>query len=190
MFLVVDCRDSFVYNLVACLESAGADVTVVKEADGVPSRRDVEALVLSPGPGRPSPDRGSWKAFERFRGEVPVLGVCLGHQTIYASYGASVVRRGGPRHGKVTDIRHDGKGILEGVPDPFHAVRYNSLCADPDTLEHPLEVDAVDGYGDIMAVSDREISVYGLQFHPESFLTEHGQDIVGNFVREVERWNV
>ena len=112
----------------------------MKEADGVPSRRDVEALVLSPGPGRPSPDRGSWKAFERFRGEVPVLGVCLGHQTICASYGASVVRRGGPRHGKVTDIRHDGKGILEGVPDPFHAVRYNSLCADPDTLEHPLEV--------------------------------------------------
>lgn len=185
MFLVVDCRDSFVYNLVSAFRSVGAEVVVVKEGDAVPEGVEPDALVLSPGPGRPSPGRGSWRMLERFLGEVPVLGVCLGHQTLCAVCGARITDAGGPKHGKVVEVRHDGEGILRGVPDPLRAVRYNSLCVERDTLAHPLRVDAVDAYGDVMAVSDGKRAAYGLQFHPESFLTEHGSDIIANFVREV-----
>lgn len=190
MFLMVDCRDSFVFNLVAMLEDLGADVETVREADITGSfldGTDPEALILSPGPGSPSPDRGSWMALEHYWDRVPVLGVCLGHQTVCAACGADIVSTGGPKHGKVVRIYHNGSGVLSGIPDGFHAVRYNSLCVDPVTVPGCLSVDATDQHGDVMAVSVPGRRVHGVQFHPESFLTEFGRDIVSNFVSEVWR---
>lgn len=190
MFVIVDCRDSFIHNVAAEVASAGEDVEVVDEARCDPDvlrRMGPDAVILSPGPGRPSPDRGSWRVLDEFVEELPVLGICLGHQTICSYFGMKVDEGKGPMHGKVVGISHDGLGLFEGIPDGFGAVRYNSLCADPGTVPDCLRVDAVDARGDIMAVSHRSLPVFGVQFHPESFLTEHGHDIIGNFIKEVRR---
>lgn len=190
MFVIVDCRDSFIYNVAAELASAGVDVNVVDETCCDPDavrRLDPEAVVLSPGPGRPSPDRGSWRILDELHDELPVLGICLGHQTICSYFGMRVDEGKGPMHGKVVRVHHDGSGLFEGIPDGFGAVRYNSLCAEPCGMPDCLRIDAVDVRGDIMAVSHRSLPVFGVQFHPESFLTEHGRDIIGNFIRQVRR---
>lgn len=187
MILVADCGDSFVHNLSAMIASSGHDVLTVPEDRCLQvSPRDVEAVVLSPGPGRPYPGRGSWGLYSAYLDSVPVLGVCLGHQTICAFHGAGIARGGGPMHGKLVSVEHSGRGLFEGVPQGFSAVRYNSLCAMVPEGS-PLRVEARDGRGDVMAVSLPGHPVYGVQFHPESFLTEHGERVVGNFLREADR---
>lgn len=187
MITVIDCNDSYTYNLVAMFRSRRGDISVVNEHDAG-CVRDTDAVVLSPGPGRPSPDRGSWIVAERFLGIRPVFGVCLGHQTISAVSGGRVEVARSPSHGELVRILHSGRGLFEGVPNGFRAVRYNSLTVSADAPGFPMTVDAKDGSGDVMAISDEERSVYGVQFHPESFMTEYGGMIIDNFIEVVEQW--
>ena len=189
MILVVDCRDSFVHNLVAMLRSMDGDVVVMDEEDPRILNMDPDSIVLSPGPGHPTPDRGSWRVFERFHGKVPILGVCLGHQTICSALGGMVSRGEEPVHGKVVTVSPlREEGLFSGIDRPFRAVRYNSLNVETVDLPKEIRIDAYDDRGDIMAVSVTGECTYGAQFHPESFLTEYGGRIVGNFLEEARKW--
>lgn len=189
MILVVDCKDSFVHNLVAMLRSMDGGVVVMDEEDREIFYMEPDSIVLSPGPGHPTPDRGSWKVFERFHGKVPILGVCLGHQTICSALGGIVSRGDRPVHGKIVTVSPLRKeGLFSGIDHPFKAVRYNSLNVETGDLPKEIRIDAYDDRGDIMAVSVTNECTYGVQFHPESFLTEDGDRIVGNFLEEARKW--
>jgi len=183
--LVVDNYDSFVYNLVQYLGELGAEPIVHRnDAIGVDEARAVEpdAVLLSPGPGRPE-DAGNLLAIiDAFAGECPVLGVCLGHQAIGQAFGGSVVRAPELMHGKTSMIGHDGGGVLAGLPDPFEATRYHSLMVARDGLPEVLEVTAQTDDGTIMGLRHRDLPVEGVQFHPESILTVGGHDLLRNFL--------
>lgn len=189
MIAVVDCEDSFVNNLVAVIRSLGEVVLEIPEKE-ISILNDIQpdALLLSPGPGQPSPERGSWIAFERFSGKIPILGVCLGHQTIVSASGGRIICKATPTHGKIVSIHHNGGALFNNVPNDFSAVRYNSLIADPEHIGKGLKIDAVDENGEVMAVSDTQRKIYGIQFHPESFMTELGERIIRNFIEGVV-WN-
>ncbi len=186
--LVLDNYDSFVYNLVQYLGELGADPIVVRNdaltvADAVAMRPD--AVLLSPGPGRPETAGILCEVIPAFAGTVPVFGVCLGHQAIGQVYGADVVRAPELMHGKTSNIEHDGRGVFEGLASPFVATRYHSLVIDPATLPECLEVTARTSDGIIMGVRHREVAVEGVQFHPESILTTLGHDLLRNFLAQV-----
>ena len=184
--LVIDNYDSFVYILVQYLGELGADPLVHRHDDV-----DLDALValapdavlISPGPGRPE-DAGVSNAAIRAFGEhgVPVLGVCLGHQCLGQVYGGDVVRAPHVMHGKTSQISHDGRGIFEGIPNPFTATRYHSLVVDRDSVPDVLEISAEAEDGLVMGLRHREFPIEGVQFHPESILTESGHDLVRNFL--------
>lgn len=182
--LLVDNFDSFTYNLAQYLGDAGAEPVVVRAnatvADLEASRPD--ALVVSPGPGRPEDAGCSVEAVRHFAGRVPVLGVCLGHQAIGIAYGGSVVRAGKVMHGKTSEIRHDGEGIFAGLPNPLVATRYHSLVVDRASLPAELEVSAETADGVVMGIRHRGLAVEGVQFHPESALTAEGQQMIENFL--------
>lgn len=186
MIAVVDCEDSYVNNLVAVVESFGEPTVTVSEKS-VKSlfRLDPDALILSPGPGKPSPVRGSWTAFDYYVGKIPILGVCLGHQTIGAASNGKIICKERPTHGKITTVTHDGGMLFKNIPKSFSAVRYNSLVLDPNCVGKNLKINAVDNYGDVMAISDENRRVFGVQFHPESFMTEYGGILIHNFVKMV-----
>ncbi len=184
MILVVDHYDSFTYNLVQLIESLGMATDVVRSDEASPEElleRRPEAVVLSPGPGRPE-DAGCFIELLRILpDEVPVLGVCLGHQAMSIVAGARVERTT-PVHGKASLVHHDGTGIFRGVPDPFEAARYHSLVVDRESLPNELELLAWSEDGTVMATRHRSRSRFGVQFHPESILTPQGPAIVGNFL--------
>jgi len=184
--LVVDNYDSFVFNLVQYLAQLGADVVVRRNDEVSVSDVDelgVDGVLLSPGPGRPE-DAGVCVELIRERGEtVPVLGVCLGHQAIAVAYGGSVVRAPELLHGKVSEVAHDGVGVLRGLPDPFVATRYHSLAVDAESLPAELEVTARSASGVIMGLRHRDLPLEGVQFHPESVLTEGGHRLLANWLR-------
>ena len=191
--LVIDSYDSFVYNLVQYLGELGADPQVVRNdqvtvAEALAIRPD--AVLLSPGPGRPE-DAGILCASVTAFAEagVPVLGVCLGHQAIGHVFGASVVRAPQLMHGKTSAIEHKGAGVFAGLPSPLTATRYHSLVIDPATVPDCLEVtahcDRAEGNEIIMGVRHRELPIEGVQFHPESILTESGHDLLRNFLNAV-----
>lgn len=183
--VLVDNYDSFVYNIAQYLGAAGAEPVVVRsnvscsELEGL--RPD--ALVISPGPGRPEDAGVSVEAIRCFAGKVPVLGVCLGHQAIGVAWGAKVVRATKVMHGKTSKISHSEAGVLEGVPSPFEATRYHSLVIDPGTIPDELQVTAEAEDGTIMGVRHRDLDVEGVQFHPESVLTAPGMRMVENLLR-------
>ncbi|MGC8879295.1 MAG: bifunctional anthranilate synthase component II/anthranilate phosphoribosyltransferase [Anaerolineae bacterium] len=184
MVLIIDNYDSFTYNLAHYLGELGVPVQVVRN-DAI-ALEEIAALapshiVISPGPGRPEQAGISMEVVRRFAPEIPILGVCLGHQAIGAAFGGQVVRAERLMHGKVSLIHHDGKGIFAGLPSPFSATRYHSLILS-DPVPECLEVCARAGEGEIMAVRHRSYPVVGVQFHPESFLTEHGHYILRNFL--------
>ena len=186
MLLLIDNYDSFTYNLYQFLSELGADVEVVRN-DAV-TLEAVEAMaperiVISPGPCTPAEAGISTELVSRFGERLPVLGVCLGHQCIGAAYGAKVVGAGEIMHGKTSMISHDGKGVFEGLPDPFQGIRYHSLAIDPETTTDVLEVTAWSESGVIMGVRHREFPVEGIQFHPESIMTQNGKDLLRNFLR-------
>jgi anthranilate synthase component II len=185
MILVVDHYDSFTYNLVQLVESLGRDTFVVKsDAESAESllARKPEAVILSPGPGRPE-DAGCFtQLLQILPAETPVLGVCLGHQAIGVVFGGTV-DRASPVHGKASMVFHEGRGILEGVSNPFEAGRYHSLVVERDDLPEELELTAWSEDGLVMAAQHREFPRYGVQFHPESILTPEGPRIVENFLR-------
>ncbi len=183
--LLVDNYDSFTYNLVQAFLVLGADVTVRRnDTITVAEALALEPthLCISPGPGTPRDAGVSIEMIRAMAGRIPVFGVCLGHQSIVEALGGDVVRAGRLMHGKVSMVQHDGRGIFTGVPQPFAAGRYHSLIAQSDTLPAVLEVSAKTAEGEIMAVRHRELTVDGVQFHPESILTPDGPTVMRNFL--------
>ena len=182
--VVVDNYDSFTYNLVQGLGALGAELVVRRndavDADGIAALAP-DAIVLSPGPGRPEDAGVTPAVVAALAGRVPILGVCLGHQAICASFGGTIVRAPEIVHGKPSSVRHVGTGLYDGVPDPFVAGRYHSLVVDPKTLPPELEVTAwTDDV--VMGVRHRTLRVEGVQFHPESVLTDEGPCVLANFL--------
>ena len=183
--LLIDNYDSFTYNLYQYLCELGAEV-VVHRNDQVDLATCValgpDHVVISPGPGGPGDSGVSRDVIRHFAGKVPVLGVCLGHQCIFDVYGGEVAGAGEIKHGKTSRISHDGKGVFEGIPDAFTAVRYHSLAGMPASRPDVLDVTATSESGVIMGVRHRELKVEGVQFHPESIVTEHGKELLKNFL--------
>jgi para-aminobenzoate synthetase component 2 len=185
MIVVLDNRDSFVFNLARHFELLGTEVRVVPShavsaADLV--RLGPAALVISPGPCTPAEAGCSVEAVRLLRGRVPILGVCLGHQVIAAALGGRVVRAAEPVHGRSSAIHHDGVNLFAGIPVPMTACRYHSLVVEAASLPEGLAVVARDEAGTVMAVADEAAAVYGVQFHPESILTRHGYRLLANFL--------
>ena len=185
MLLLIDNYDSFTYNLYQYLCELGAEVQVVR--NDAMTVAEVEALqperiVVSPGPCTPKEAGISVALIQRFAGRVPVLGVCLGHQCIGEAFGGVVEGAGEIRHGKLSRISHDGRGVFAGLPDPFEAIRYHSLAVQPASVPADLEVTAHSESGVIMGLRHRRYAVEGIQFHPESIMTPQGKDLLRNFL--------
>jgi para-aminobenzoate synthetase component 2 len=181
--LVVDNYDSFVFNLVQYLGQLGAACTVRRNDDVQVSDVDgYDGVLLSPGPGTPERSGACIDLVHYCAGTVPVLGVCLGHQAIAVAYGASVSRAPELLHGKTSEVNHDGAGVLAGLPSPFTATRYHSLAVDPETMPSELEVTGATDSGVIMALRHRDLALEGVQFHPESVLTEGGHRLLANWL--------
>ena len=186
MILVVDNYDSFTYNLVQYLGELGAEVKVVRNDEVTPDQIDAmkpERILVSPGPCSPTEAGISCEVIRRFGPRLPLFGVCLGHQAIGQVFGGRVVRAGRLMHGKTSPIEHTGTGILAGMPNPFEAIRYHSLLVEKATLPAELELTAWTAEGEIMGVQHRVHPVVGVQFHPESILTQDGKRILQNFLR-------
>lgn len=183
--LVVDNYDSFVFNLVQYLAQLGAEVTVRRNDDVTPDEaRQFDGVLLSPGPGTPEEAGVCMDIVRECAGDVPIFGVCLGHQAIAAAYGATVERAPELLHGKTSPVEHGGVGVLAGLPSPFVATRYHSLAVDPATVPDELVVTGTTPGGVIMAIRHRDLSVEGVQFHPESVLTEGGHAMLANWLDE------
>ena len=187
MILVIDNFDSFVFNLARYLVEIGAETDVVRN-DAIDvaevASRNPEAIIVSPGPCGPEQAGQALPIVRAFAGRIPILGVCLGHQCIGAALGGRVTRAAEPMHGRASPVHHDGTGILTGLPSPFMAARYHSLIVELDAGS-PLRVTGRSTRGEVMALAHREMPVFGVQFHPESILTEHGHALLANFLRAV-----
>ncbi|MFP4085290.1 MAG: anthranilate synthase component II [Desulfobacteraceae bacterium] len=186
MILMIDNYDSFTYNLVQMLMGINQNVTVCRndqiDVPGIEALRP-SAMVISPGPGVPSGAGVSVAAVRHFGSRIPILGVCLGHQAIAEAFGGKVAKADRIMHGKASSIFHDGKAIYEGLGSPFEAIRYHSLIVDGGSLPRGLVISAWTEGGEIMGLRHRRYPIEGVQFHPESFLTEAGRPIIENFVR-------
>ena len=185
MIAVIDNYDSFTYNLVQYLGTLGAELEVFRN-DAITAEalaaRPIEGLVISPGPGVPSQAGISEAAIRSLAGRIPILGVCLGHQALGEVYGGRVVRAARLMHGKTSPILHRGRGIFAGIDNPFEATRYHSLIVERDTLPERLELVAWTPEGEIMGLKHKDHETWGVQFHPESILTEHGKELLRNFL--------
>lgn len=184
--LLVDNYDSFTYNLVQAFASHGAEVLVYRNdaitvAEGL--ALDPTHLVISPGPGRPEDAGVSLDMIAAFAERIPVLGVCLGHQSIVQQFGGEIVRAERLMHGKTSMVKHDGKTIFAGLPDPFEVGRYHSLCAEENSLPDALRITARTDRGEIMGVRHASLPIEGVQFHPESVLTPEGDRLMVNFMK-------
>lgn len=190
MILMIDNYDSFTYNIVQYLLELGAEVEVRRNDEITIAEIQTmapEKIVISPGPCTPNEAGISLETVDHFAGKIPILGICLGHQSIGQSFGGTIGRAGSVMHGKTSAIHHNGEGVFAGLKQPFEATRYHSLVVDKATLPSTLEVTAwteKDGEVDeIMGLRHRELSIEGVQFHPESILTEHGYDLLNNFLK-------
>jgi anthranilate synthase component 2 len=188
MLLMIDNYDSFTYNLVQYLGELGADVRVVRN-DAITleevAQLAPEQIVISPGPCTPNEAGISVPLVQEFAGRIPILGVCLGHQSIGQAFGARIGRARTLMHGKVSAIRHLGAGVFRNLPEGFSATRYHSLAIERESLPDCLEVTAETDDGEIMGVRHREHAVEGVQFHPESVLSEHGHTLLANFLQRM-----
>ena len=186
MLLMIDNYDSFTYNLVQYFGELGAAVRVARNdalsLEQIESMKPAQ-IVISPGPGTPNEAGISLAAIHRFAGSVPILGVCLGHQAIGQAFGGKVIKAKRVMHGKVSSVRHDGKGVFAGLPGPLAATRYHSLAVERGSLPGCLEVTAESEEGEIMGLRHRTLPVEGVQFHPEALLTEHGHAMLKNFMQ-------
>ncbi|MFY9570038.1 MAG: aminodeoxychorismate/anthranilate synthase component II [Blastocatellia bacterium] len=186
MILVIDNYDSFTYNLVQYLGELGSDPQVYRnDAITIDKMRKLrpQSIVISPGPGEPKDAGISIEVVRKFAGKVPILGVCLGNQAIGEAFGARIVRAQVLMHGKTSEICHDSATIFRGLPDRFKATRYHSLIVEKESLPDSLEVSATTPDGLIMGLRHRTFPVEGVQFHPESVMTEHGKKLLENFLR-------
>jgi anthranilate synthase/aminodeoxychorismate synthase-like glutamine amidotransferase len=188
--LVIDNYDSFTFNLVQYLGELGADVAVYKNDDidaaGIRAHAP-DGVLISPGPCTPDQAGVSLEAVRRLGAEIPIFGVCLGHQAIGQAFGGRVVRAGRLMHGKTSPILHDGRNLFAGLPSPFEATRYHSLLVERESLPDCLEVSAWTAEGEIMGLRHRTMEVEGVQFHPESVLTTEGKRLVANWVSRIRR---
>jgi anthranilate synthase/aminodeoxychorismate synthase-like glutamine amidotransferase len=185
MLLVIDNYDSFTYNLVQYLGELGQEVRVVRNDEIAAA--DIAALapakiVISPGPCTPNEAGISLEVIKTYAGKIPILGVCLGHQAIGQAFGGKIVRAARVMHGKTSQISHDGRGMFTGLPNPFQATRYHSLLIERSSVPACLEITAESPDGEIMAVRHGSLPIEGVQFHPESFLTTSGKDLLRNFL--------
>ena len=190
MILMIDNYDSFTYNIVQYLLELGAEVEVRRNDEITIAEIEAmapEKIVISPGPCTPNEAGISLETVDHFAGKIPILGICLGHQSIGQSFGGTIVRAGSVMHGKTSAIHHNREGVFAGLKQPFEATRYHSLVVDKATLPSTLEVTAwteKDGEVDeIMGLRHRELGIEGVQFHPESILAEHGYDLLNNFLK-------
>jgi anthranilate synthase component 2 len=185
MLLMIDNYDSFTYNLAQYLGELGADVRVLRNdaitLEQIAALRPAH-LVISPGPCTPEQAGISVPAIRQFAGQIPILGVCLGHQSIGAAFGGKVVHAQRLMHGKTSPVRHKGQGVFRGLPDPLVCTRYHSLAIERQSLPAELEITAWSDDGEIMGVRHRALAVEGVQFHPESIMSEHGHDLLRNFL--------
>ncbi len=185
MLLVIDNYDSFTYNLVQYLGELGAEIQVYRN-DKISieeiERLAPERLVVSPGPCTPKEAGISVEALRHFAGRIPVLGVCLGHQSLAYAFGGEIIRADRLMHGKTSMVHHDGKTIFQKLPNPFEATRYHSLIVNRRTIPRDLEISAETGEGEIMGLRHRPTGAEGVQFHPESILTKAGMDLLRNFL--------
>lgn len=185
MILVIDNYDSFTYNLVQYLGELGAEVVVRRNDDGSLSsirERAPNGILISPGPGRPEDAGITLELIEKMGAQTPILGVCLGHQSIAQRFGASIVRADRLMHGRTSPIHHTEQGLFQGLPSPLTATRYHSLIVDRATIPSELEVTAWTEDGEVMGLRHIELPIEGVQFHPESFLTEHGHQMIENWL--------
>ena len=185
MILMIDNFDSFTYNLVQYLEMGGAEVTVYRNnaitVDEM-AALSPSGIVISPGPGRPASAGVSMDAIRAFSGKVPVLGVCLGHQSIAEAFGGTIIRAKAVMHGKVSEVETDGEGVFSGIASPMKAMRYHSLAVDEASLPQELLVTARTDDGEIMGIRHRDHPTEGIQFHPESIMTTTGKRLIRNFI--------
>lgn len=195
VIVVIDNFDSFVFNLAMYFRELDAPVRVIRsnaipfgELDELVARERVDGIVISPGPKSPSECAPCVEAVRRYGSQVPILGVCLGHQVIAHAFGGRVKRARRPMHGKVTPITTDGTGLFRGLPRRFNVTRYHSLAVEACTLPERLRVNAFSSDGAVMAISHRSKPVYGVQFHPEAVLTEQGHEVLSNFLSICEGW--
>ena len=192
MYLMIDNYDSFVYNLKAYFEELGREI-VVKRSDQITvdeiEKMQPQGIILSPGPKRPWDAEVCVQTVERLQGKIPILGVCLGHQTIGQVFGGRVVHARNLMHGKTSPVTHDGKGLFEGIPQNFKAMRYHSLAVEAATLPDCLQISARSDDGEIMAMRHREFPIESIQYHPESIVTVTGKRQLGNFLRLMKQFN-
>ena len=190
MFLIIDNYDSFTYNLLHFLGELGAEVEV-RRNDALTAAQALamapQGIVLSPGPCDPDRAGICMEVVEKAAGRVPVLGVCLGHQSIGQAFGGRIVRAPRPMHGKVSAIDHKGGVLFSGIPSPFSATRYHSLTVERESFPDCLEITAESGDGVIQGLAHRQFPLYGVQFHPESIASEHGHQILRNFINLTHR---
>ncbi|MEG9298854.1 aminodeoxychorismate/anthranilate synthase component II [Mangrovibacillus sp. Mu-81] len=190
MILMIDNYDSFTYNLVQFLGELGEEL-IVRRNDEI-TVVEIEALspdylMISPGPCSPDEAGISLGAISHFAGKIPIFGVCLGHQSIAQVFGGDVIRAGRLMHGKVSDMHHDGKTIFHGMPNPFEATRYHSLIVKRETLPDCFDITAETSQGEIMAIRHKELAIEGVQFHPESIMTQQGKIILKNFLETYKK---
>jgi len=185
MFILIDNYDSFTYNLYHYMAELGAEMEVFRNDEKTVAEIKAmkpEGIILSPGPKTPDDAGICLEVVETLAGDIPILGVCLGHQAIGQAFGGKVVRAPELMHGKTSEILHDGSGVFAGLPSPFVATRYHSLTLEPETFPDALTVTARTADGVIMALQHPEMALFGVQFHPESILTEHGHALLQNFI--------
>jgi len=187
MILMIDNYDSFTYNIVQYLYDLGQEVVVKRNdeitIEDIKNMEGIDAIVISPGPCTPTEAGISVDVIKNFKGIYPILGVCLGHQSIGQAFGAKIVKAKCLMHGKTSKIYHNEKGLFEGIPNPFNAVRYHSLVIDESTLPEDIEITARSDDGEIMAIEHKKYPIWGVQFHPESILTEYGHNLLENFLK-------
>ena len=189
MLLMIDNYDSFTYNLVQYLAEIGQEVEVVRN-DKISieeiNKLNPQYIVISPGPCTPNEAGISLELIEAFKGKIPILGVCLGHQSIGQAFGGKIIHAQTIMHGKTSKISHNNKGVFRGIKDPFIATRYHSLVIDSESLPDCFDVTAWTDDNEIMGIKHKELAIEGVQFHPESILSEHGHDLLKNFLDQNE----
>ena len=189
MLLMIDNYDSFTYNLVQYLAEIGQEVEVVRN-DKISieeiNKLKPKYIVISPGPCTPNEAGISLSLIEAFKGEIPILGVCLGHQSIGQAFGGKIIHAQTIMHGKTSKISHNNKGVFRGIKDPFIATRYHSLVIDRESLPDCFDITAWTDDNEIMGIKHKELAIEGVQFHPESILSEHGHDLLKNFLDQNE----
>ena len=191
MLTLIDNYDSFTYNLVHYFGELGVETTVYRN-DAITSEEIInlkpEGIVLSPGPCDPDKAGISLELIKKNNGKIPLLGVCLGHQSIAQAFGAKIIRAATPIHGKPSKINHNGNGLFTGLPDRFEAIRYHSLTVSPDSIKNELTITATTDDNTVMAITHKKWPIYGVQFHPESIETEYGHQILRNFLNLSKHW--